>query len=107
MDLEPFDMADIGAGLEDLGTRPPREFETAFPGTPKLIEAIKIARALRMQDSGSVWKACGVCEDCKDSAVTVVNHGFVLIVKPTGERCMRARRSQCYEAWRAQQGGAQ
>jgi hypothetical protein len=45
-DLEPFDLLDIEAGLYALGTRPRGEYETAFPGTVKLIEAVKQRRLL-------------------------------------------------------------
>jgi hypothetical protein len=103
MDLEPFDMDDIEKGLHTLGMRSAGDFETSFPSTPKLIEAVKVARAIRKQSSRNAWKPCGECEDCKDANAVVLCDGFVRFVNAAGEALVRRLRSQCYEAWKAAQ----
>lgn len=39
-DLERFDLQDVRQGLEDIGRRPRREGETAFPESGRLIQAV-------------------------------------------------------------------
>jgi hypothetical protein len=99
-DLEPFDLRDIEAGLYALGTRPRGQYETAFPGTVKLIEAVKAANVLRMLSANNNWTPCGQCKDCKDPNSDIVQSGMVRIRDDEGNTSVRIARSQCYEVWR-------
>jgi hypothetical protein len=46
-DLEEYELADIEAGLSQIGKRPRDEGETAFPSLGTMLAAIKLARRQR------------------------------------------------------------
>lgn len=102
-DLAPFDLLDIEAGLCSLGTRPQGEYETSFPGTVKLIKAVRAAKVVRTQSSNNVWGPCGQCKDCKDPKLDVLQFGMVHIRDAKGNTSVRVARSQCHDAWRRSQ----
>ncbi|CAN5640255.1 hypothetical protein BH10ACI4_BH10ACI4_35770 [soil metagenome] len=100
MDLERFELCDIAKGLESLVELKANEFEGTFPGTSRLVEAVKTARALRVQSASNVWKSCGECDDCKDPRSEVLSHGLVRTVDDGGNTFVRRVKAQCYESWR-------
>ena len=99
MDLEPYDLVDIEAGLEWLGRQEPSPFETAFPNSGKMIKAVKRAKALRPKASRSKFAPCGECEDCCNDKFHVTTEGMVVVVAEKG-RSVRTDRSKCFELWR-------
>ena len=100
MDLVRFELCDVDAGLMSLVDLKPNEFEGTFPGTFRLVEAVKMARALRVHSASNVWKACGECKDCKDPRNQVVMHGLVRTVDDAGNGFVRQTKAQCYQSWR-------
>src|SRR5882757_2680429 len=75
MDLEVFELCDVEEGLNALVELSPGEFEGSFPGTGRLIQAVRVARTKRLQSEENKWRPCGECADCTQAENTVLSHG--------------------------------
>jgi hypothetical protein len=100
MDLETFELCDVEEGLDALVELLPGEIEGSFPGTGRLIRAVRAARAKRLQSEENAWRPCGECADCNQPGNTVLSNGLIHAVDGAGNRFIRWERTKCYQAWK-------
>jgi hypothetical protein len=103
-DLETFELCDVEEGLDALVELSPGDFEGSFPGSGRLVRAVRTARAKRLQSEENAWKPCGECSDCHHPGNIVLSHGLIHTVDGNGNRFVRRERTKCYQEWKLADG---